>query len=360
MLDNGDGANTTLREAIEEANFSPNLDTIKFDETVFGSGGTIVLTHGGLGISESVMIDGTYNGVPLGITIDGNDPTPLNENPEDIGDGIRIFNIVDSFGDDPPEVTMKGLTLRGADTPYHPITFSRLGGAIFSQGLLTLEEMTIVDNYAGEGAGVYIAVSNPSSVTGNRVTLSMSGSTFESNVAAFGGAISIRFHTSTGNSQSVEIIGSTLSGNTAINNGGAISIFNNQSSPPENSTISITSSELTGNKADNGGAIFMSAARVGLTIQDSEISGNYALEGSGGGIYANMTDGQLEIIENSIVHDNHADHDQNSSGGFGSQTRYLYGFKASICSSPCIEIVAISLPSIGIFIRSTERIWLLS
>jgi CSLREA domain-containing protein len=75
MLDNGDGANTTLREAIQFAFQSQDpVDTIKFDETVFASGGKILLTQGRLDINElnQLLIDGrTTSGTPLGITIDG-------------------------------------------------------------------------------------------------------------------------------------------------------------------------------------------------------------------------------------------------------------------------------------------------
>lgn len=54
IFDNGDGGNTTLRDAIDFANFSQELqDFVKFDETVFASGGTILLTQGQLNITES-------------------------------------------------------------------------------------------------------------------------------------------------------------------------------------------------------------------------------------------------------------------------------------------------------------------
>jgi CSLREA domain-containing protein len=79
MLDGTDGTNTTLREAIGFANASLEaVDTIKFDQTVFASGGTILLTQGQLSISESsqLIIDGwDTSGNRLGITIDANDPS---------------------------------------------------------------------------------------------------------------------------------------------------------------------------------------------------------------------------------------------------------------------------------------------
>jgi hypothetical protein len=77
-LDNGDGSKTTLREAIEQANFDNLHDDITFDPGVFNTPRTIILTQGALNITESLTIKGEdASGNSLGITIDaaGNDPT---------------------------------------------------------------------------------------------------------------------------------------------------------------------------------------------------------------------------------------------------------------------------------------------
>lgn len=133
----------SLRDAILEA---PNGEIIVFstDPQDGLDGATIALSSnwGEIAFSKSLTIDASM--LPNGITIDAAtlaDPTPTVKN----GDGIRIFNILNPLGVAPPVVEMRGLKLTGAD-------YSGNGGAIYSQGYLTLEEMEIVENAAGWGA----------------------------------------------------------------------------------------------------------------------------------------------------------------------------------------------------------------
>jgi CSLREA domain-containing protein len=59
FLDNGDGANTTLREAVQAANQSQDAqDIINFDG-IFASGGTILLTQGKLSGAKTFAVLGS-------------------------------------------------------------------------------------------------------------------------------------------------------------------------------------------------------------------------------------------------------------------------------------------------------------
>ena len=72
ILDNttADGF-TTLREAIEAANATPEADSIVFDPTVFTGVQTITLTLGQLRVTEDLTITGTGQS-NLIIDADGN------------------------------------------------------------------------------------------------------------------------------------------------------------------------------------------------------------------------------------------------------------------------------------------------
>lgn len=148
MLDNGDGANTTLREAVQAAFQSQDaLDIIKFDESVFGSGGTILLTQGELSITESnqLIIDGRdSSGEPLGVTIDADNGTDGIFNTQD---GFRIFHVLSGSG----QIEINGLTLTGGDP-------NSSGGAIYSTEDLTVKNTTITGCAGGIAASIALAV----------------------------------------------------------------------------------------------------------------------------------------------------------------------------------------------------------
>lgn len=282
MLDNGDGANITLREAVIAANESLDvLDTLKFDETVFGSGGTILLTQGQINIpTGNIIIDGRDSaGVPLGITIDAGDGTDQTPN---TGDGFRIFNLVFSSGT--LDVEINSLTLTGGDP-------SGAGGAISSQlADLTIKNSVITGNAAlTSGGGIYAAHGD--------VTIE-SSEVSENSSGINGGGIRFRSVFE----DELNVISSTISGNS----GGGIWSYGGYVS------VDIQSSLITGNQSpsNTGGGIYFGGRD--LTVQSTTIRNNathfdgaIGVVAGGGGLFANaLIPGGFITIDQSTIEEN--------------------------------------------------------
>ncbi|MGZ7095433.1 MAG: right-handed parallel beta-helix repeat-containing protein [Methanobacterium sp.] len=154
-----------------------------------------------------------------------------------------------------------------------------VGGAIYNQGTLTIQNCVFENNHARGDGG---AISN------RQGTLNIVDSEFKNNYAAsgyYGGAIS----NSNGN---LTITNSKFDGNHAEYDGGAIYAIGS-------STIIITGCEFKNNLAGgNGGVIYNSGTMI---ITGSNINQNTANQGSGGAIY-NV--GLLTITNNTITNNN--------------------------------------------------------
>ncbi|MEX2169341.1 MAG: choice-of-anchor Q domain-containing protein [Pirellulales bacterium] len=309
--DESDGSivdgDVSLRDAIDRSNAG---ETINFASSLNGL--TISLTLGEIAFGKNLTIDASS--LQNGITISAGHGTDQAPNTED---GFRIFNITDTSqpaGTSPPLVTMKGLTLTGADSNPNLVT---QGGAIRSAAMLVLDDMIIEGNHAYSGAGVYLDVAEGGS--GNRDVLKIiNGSMIENNDASYdGGGVYVKLNSTTGAKQTVHIVSSTISDNdagllTASGRGGALFIIGN-SAAESRSAVMITGSELELNTAGHGGAIYHSG-KVDLSIlQESSVSGNDALY-SGGGIYSYIFGSHLRI-EDSIVSGNDAVGVGNNHGG---------------------------------------------
>jgi hypothetical protein len=206
ITDNGVG--TTLREAIAFAEQSLDaVDMVKFDESVFGTGGTVELTQQiDIAASGTIIIDGTdSNGVPLGITISGGHGT--NGIPHNF-DGSNLFNIQNPSGN--AQVEIDGLKLTGADFAW----------AVNSTADLTLKNVEISEN---TGSGIQVAGRN----------LTVEGST----IADYSGR-GISFDAGS-QSRQLNLISSTVSGN-GISTDKGISVSGNLSS------VNIISSTISG------------------------------------------------------------------------------------------------------------------
>lgn len=219
----------SLREAVSLANSYFGADEITFDPSLMGQ--TITLTMGEFSLTDPVSVTGPGADA---LTIDADDQS-------------RIFNIGSNAGD----VTISGLTLtQGSVT-------GGSGGAVVSAttGKLTIQDSVLSDSHT-------------------------SGATIG------GGALAVLGGTA-------DILRSTISGNTAGGNGGAI--YNT-------GTLTVDNVAVTENSGTEGGGIFHASAANSLNILNSELSENTA-SGSGGGVFA---DGADVSVTNSTLYGNAA------------------------------------------------------
>lgn len=248
----------TLRAAIEEANASPGADVIDFDPSlVFPN--TIVLTTA-LTIVDGLTINGPTTGV---LTLDARNLA-------------RHFQI---------------------SSPSSPVNISNLdlingqsadnGGSIFFQpasggtgccrsftSTLNLKTVHIRNSSAKTNGGAVYMYGLFDTTNFIRVSLNLTDVTFSQNKADIsGGGVFIA-----GEPATVNIFNSTLAGNSAIQNGGAI--FNS------GGTVFIANSTLSNNGVNGrGGAIFNSADAAftsTVNIHSTTITGNRARNGGGG------------------------------------------------------------------------------
>ncbi len=273
VVDLDDGV-TSLREAIFAANTVPGHQEIVFD---FGFDGpaTIVLTEGELQITDSLTITG--DGPDL-LTIDasGSDPTPDENN----ADGSRVFSVRDFDSGNTLEVTIQGVTLTGGDAAGE-------GGAIVSSEALTIVDSVITENHSGSsGGGVFSSdlLIRGSVISGNSSGLNGGGlfafrlvvedSQVANNVAdSSGGGIAFAGGQST-------IRNSHIIGNeTNRGAGGGISLTSTRAGSP---TLLLTGSVVSDNRAAAEGGGIRSNSGGRLTIHESHIARNYAVDVGGG------------------------------------------------------------------------------
>ena len=284
---NDSGAGS-LRQAIIDANASGGDDTIGFG-SLFNTPQTITLTTGVLGIvNDAGSLAITGPGANL-LTINGNNQSAI----------FRIF----SGGSSP--ITISGMTVTGGNSVGNPNGY---GGAIYTAGNLTLDNVIVTGNTATFGGGILSDVST---------NVAINNSTISNNIAANQGgginengtSITITNSTFSGNSAPREgggmftangtatITGSTFSNNSVTTNvfgGGGISFFQ--------VTANVTNSTFSGNtSAAIGGGIRTS--QTTLTLTNTTVANNSATS-SGGGVIEN--EGSTVNIKNSLIGDNSA------------------------------------------------------
>jgi CSLREA domain-containing protein len=289
----------TLRAAIQQAAGSPGPDSVTIAST-----GTIALTGELPTITETLAISGPGSS---SLAIDGVD----SYRPFWIGPGA--------------DVEISGLTMANGKAPFIPAK----GGAIYNEGFLTLNDVTIIGcsaDYAG--GAVYNALGSVAIIqNGSRI-----GAADAPNVARDGGGIF--------NDGTLAITG-TVSYNIAYEGGGirnsgvayiAATVSHNIANTPPSHYASgggilnyqgmmiIRNSSIVSNHTNaSGGGVDYVFGRDVVTMTNSTVSGNTANE-SGGGI---RSLGAEVMIAGSTVVSNVADYDQNDSGEGGGiyQTR---------------------------------------
>lgn len=187
-------------------------------------------------------------------------------------------------------LTISGLTLEDASV-------TDLGGAIYSDGTLTVEDSAFVGNlsssntspFSGAGGAIYslgTLVVRDSSFSDNSATaaglggaiynggsLTIAGSTFSGNSVS-GSSVSASSGGAILNDGTMVVSGSTFSGNTAANSGGEGGAVSND----DTANLTVTTSTFRGNLAVNGAAIASSGT---LLVAGDTFTGNRASNGGG-------------------------------------------------------------------------------
>lgn len=288
-----DGSGCTLRKALQAANDDSQLegcdegdgqDTIVFAPALYGA--TIALTAGRLNISTALDIIGPG---PTNLTITANG-------------GSQIFSISNDTVTT-ASVGLTGLTIEGGSANF-------AGGGIFNEEDLTLNDCIISNNLAGSGAGLFSRLgsatvtntsfsANVASTSGgaiqNEASMSLSDSTISGNSASFSGAGIYNNGTLFIHSTQVTSNTASSSGSPLLRGGG---IFNSQYG-----ALDMRFSQVTGNRAGNGGGLFNAGE---LTVRHSALSANFGY--NGGGIQ--IRDGIATLTDTQI-----SDHTEGGRGG---------------------------------------------
>jgi hypothetical protein len=185
-------------------------------------------------------------------------------------------------------LTLIGVALVGGE--------SEAGGAVLNEGALTIRQSALTEN---SSAGFGGAIDSSTSATSTTIE----GSTAEKNIASDGGVIRA-------DGGPVTLIGDRMLDNTATAYGGVLA-----EEQEEPAAVVIDRSTLSGNKAAlNGGALALEAGeqrnRTGhLTVLDSTFDEDTAEQG--GAIFASYDDEEIKITRSEF------DHDEATSGDGG-------------------------------------------
>lgn len=250
--DGGDGvcdATCTLRDAYTSA---ASGDRIVFDQSMFGSGGTITLANQ-ITIAKNITIEQTSSTAPITINTEG----------------ARVFEISTGFN-----VTLIRLRITGGDNGDR-------GGGILNNGTLTINQSTISGNTASQGGGIF----------NNGGTLTLNRSTVSGNSAGGGGGGIYNFNGTSGNTATVTLTNSTISGNSGGSGfGGGYFGFSDLGT----TTLNSTNGTIAKNSAFYGGGVAVSSisgatsnANLNNTIIGDNAANALAGDTDGPDIYTN-------------------------------------------------------------------------
>ncbi|MFL6194729.1 MAG: choice-of-anchor Q domain-containing protein, partial [Thermoanaerobaculia bacterium] len=262
----------SLRQAVNDANAAAGADVIDFQP---GLTGAIVLSTGQLAVNDSVEIQGP-GATDLAV----------------FGNYNRVFYLYNPAA--LLDVTISGLTIGGGEATD--------GGGIADIGEnLVLDGVTLTGNHAiNEGGGLFVL----SGGKGDSATITIRQSTISGNSADVnGGGIKVRG----AYLPAVLIEDSVIAGNFSGQDGAGIHL------PQLQGSFTLQSSTVSGNIAgDAGGGIYLYNLYGGsLTARNSTIAANSA-GGAGGGLFVQSGGAS---IEDSIVGDNTAGADNDLATG---------------------------------------------
>ncbi|NEO57242.1 MAG: hypothetical protein F6K54_31755 [Okeania sp. SIO3B5] len=313
VVDDSDGV-TSLREAIIQANSTPEDDTIQLT-----AGATYNLTISGSGEDAAATgdLDIVAGGGEITVISQGQDKAVIDAGGA-TGINNRVFHVLEDAA-----LQLENVEITGGFVANSPgggiynlgkisINNSTIsgnlenflingGGGIYNAGTANITNSTISDNSAFYGGGIRntgTANISDSTISGNF------GNTFGGGISNYSGTVSISNSNLSDNSAdfdgggisnfsgTVNISNSTIIDNSAVDGGGISNFFSG--------TANINDSTISGNSAFSGGGIFNDNSS-NINIDDSTISSNSA--STSGGIDNSGTAG----ISNSIISDNSAD-----------------------------------------------------
>ena len=289
LLDDGDGANCTLREAISSA----NDDAAGNSGCVDGAGADTIVFSAGLSLPATVLLQPNVLSLTLAsdVTIQGPGADLLTL---DAGGFDRHFRIRDPDPMTQISVSILSMTLsNGTGGP---------GGAIFNDERLHISDVTLSDNTSSLGGAIF-----------NMDTAYLSNVRLSNNTALYGGGLF--------NGGFLVLEDSSIDNSHARGDGGGI--YN-----PAGCDLRLSRTTLQNNTAESGGGglynlgattlnnvtLQDNTARIGggfhnvgvAELEDSLVVGNRALattgvngDGGGGGIY-NHPNGNLNLSRSTL------------------------------------------------------------
>jgi hypothetical protein len=297
--------------------------TLRYAVAHAGDGDTILLTgavaYAGITLTQGELVLCQHNltirsaSAPNPVTIDGGNQSRVFEVAS--GASVELSNLIITGGNaqtgdaaDPHEgrgggivvdegaaLTMTGCTVTDSTAPFVRNSVGRLvgglGGGIADFGTLTVNGCTISDNHAlgTFGGGIAVFSGSPFSAPFSATT-AVSNSTLTDNTAnQNGGAVGA-------NTSTVTVDNCVVTGNTALTGDGGA--FNNHSG-----VMTVSRSLLAGNTAPHGwgGGIFNYEIAGTVTVLDSVISGNSARFAGGIGNLHQLTLCNSQLSDNTAT-----------------------------------------------------------
>lgn len=255
-------ANCSLREAILAANSAPEDDTIVFDEAVFATPQTIVMTGSEFALSNSGSITISGPGATL-LTIDGNNATRVMI----VSPGTTAF--------------IDGVTITRGNG-VSPTNSGRGGGLYNLGGNLVLTNSIITGNNAANGGGINNVANG--TVLAN---LTIRNCIISNNTSTGTGGGLQNFSTSTILIENTTFIGNVSNGTSG---GGGMGV---------NGFVTISNSTFVGNSATNGPGGGLQSNGPLFVLNNVTVTGNSALT-RGGGYYRSSSNAN-NFLRNTII-----------------------------------------------------------
>ena len=212
----------------------------------------------------------------------------------------------------------------GTECAPPPIYDSGLGGAIFAaDGTLTVDGGTFTGNYAYNGGAIFSAddaTVDDAVFTGNSAESggAIASGTYEYGCVVTGRSAQAAAFVNKDDGSLMDVVGSTFTGNSAGDAGGAILVEN---------PMTVTGDTFTGNHAEYGGGMYVDDGSPAVT--GSTFTSNYAYE-DGGAIY----DNDYLTVTGGFFTDNYAE--GNYGGGIYNDD-YLTVNRAAFAGNDAIE-----------------------